>query len=406
MNVPGGLIEAGMGAERVMDMTAVKHFADTAAMVGAEALIIDAEWYCPPGKEGEWFDRAGDWEYDRELYPNGIVEIRDYIHGKGLLFGMWLDAERIGKSSEMFALHPEWIAKLYHGKVTSLIDMTNPEACAWAERQVEHLINDYKIDIFRLDYNITSAMMNYCAADGSSGYARYCEAVYAMYERLRRKYPHVVFENCAGGGGRTDLGLVKYFTHTWVTDWQVAPRSAAITNGMTLVLPPETVDRLVSGMESHTRSSLAFMTRHTLFGRPTVNDFNPIGSRFNREQIEFVRHSYEIYKEYVRPYACAGKIYHHTAECTGDQPQGVLILERSDAERTIGILGVFTLADAAPDEIKVYPRGIDLSKNYEVLFDNRREKVVLGGYSMVNDGIRISLCNSLSSELITYRVVE
>lgn len=47
----GGWLEAGMGAERIMDIHATKHFADTAAAVGAETLIIDAGWYCPLGKE-------------------------------------------------------------------------------------------------------------------------------------------------------------------------------------------------------------------------------------------------------------------------------------------------------------------------------------------------------------------
>ena len=47
---------------------------------------------------------------------------------------------------------------------------------------------------------------------------RYNERFQAMYERLRRRFPDVVFENCASGGGRTDLGAVKYFCHTWITD--------------------------------------------------------------------------------------------------------------------------------------------------------------------------------------------
>jgi len=65
-----------------------------------------------------------------------------------------------------------------------------------------------------------------------NGYWRYYEALYAIYDRLRARFPDVVFENCAGGGGRTDIGLVRRFSHTWVTDWQIAPRSFSITNGM------------------------------------------------------------------------------------------------------------------------------------------------------------------------------
>lgn len=402
-NIPGGLIEAGIGAERVMDLAAHRQFADTAAMVGAETLTIDAGWYCPPGLQGKWFDRAGDWNYDTDLYPNGIGEIRDYVHSKGLLFGMWLDAERLGKDSAMAAAHPDWIAKPFGQNGSSLIDMTNPEAVAWVEKQVEHLVEDYRIDLFRLDYNIGTPEMQYNGTDGAAAYPRYFDAVCAMYERLRRKYPDVVFENCAGGGGRTDLGFIRYFTHTWVTDWQIAPRSAAITNGMTLCIPPEYVDRLVSGMRSHTAASLDFMVRHTLFGRPTTNDYNPIGSAYNEGQLAFIRHSFDLYKEYVRPYATTGKIYHHTPECTGPAPQGTLIMERTDADRTVGILGVFTLADTVCEDLRVYPRGIDPAKTYAVLFDNSGKTVTLSGWSLLNDGVRISIRNSLSSELLAWR---
>lgn len=48
-----GWIEGGIGPERTMDVTAIKHFADTVAVVGGEALIIDAGWYCPKGLESK-----------------------------------------------------------------------------------------------------------------------------------------------------------------------------------------------------------------------------------------------------------------------------------------------------------------------------------------------------------------
>jgi len=68
----------------------------------------------------------------------------------------------------------------------------------------------------------------------------------------------VIFENCAGGGGRTDIGMVKRFGHTDVTDWQIAPRSFTITNGMTMALPPEYVDRLLGGQSGQTTAEYDF----------------------------------------------------------------------------------------------------------------------------------------------------
>ena len=101
-------------------------------------------------------------------------------------------------------------------------------------------------------------------------YWRYHDALYAIFARLRARFPDVIFENCASGGARTDIGMVRHFDHTWVTDWQIAPRSFWIINGMTMALPPEYVDRLFDGQNSHLRAHIDFQARLLLFGRPTV----------------------------------------------------------------------------------------------------------------------------------------
>jgi hypothetical protein len=48
----------------------------------------------------------------------------------------------------------------------------------------------------------------------------------------------VVFQNCAGGGGRLDLGIMHRFQNTELSDWLRAPRGLKILNGMTWILPP------------------------------------------------------------------------------------------------------------------------------------------------------------------------
>ena len=405
--VDGGYIEGGIGPERLMDFEAIKHFADTFEQVGAETLIIDAGWYCPPGlATKEWWQRVGDWSYDEDLYPGGIDEIREYVHSKGLLFGMWMEVERAGKNSFVCEEHPEWFIKDWNGEKTTILDASKPEVIEFMEDSISHLVDDYAIDLFRLDYNIDYKNMHYRNAFGENGIYRYYENLYAMFDRLREKYPDVVFENCASGGARTDLGLVSKFTHTWVSDQQKAPISVAITNGMTMVLPPEYVDRLASGMGSHEHGALDVIIRHTLFGRPTTNSYNSVGTRFNPHQIEFVRRSYDIYKNVIRPFAPTGKIFHHTPEVYGEKPAGTVVLERSAANKSAGVVGVFRLTGDNSDSAVIYPRGVDASATYEVTFDNSGETVRLSGYEMKNSGIKVNIGKSLSSELIVYEKAE
>lgn len=400
-----GLVECGMGPERTMDVTACKHFIDTAAAVGAETFLIDAGWYAPTGlATTEWSKRQGDWQVSRDLYPNGIDEIRDYAHEKGLLFGMWMEPEAIGPLSHVAAEHPEWLTTAFatHDKKKQL-DLTVPEAAAWMESEIVRVIEENKLDVFRLDHN-NHVCHWYGRTEQSghvaSGILRHYEAVYGIYERVRARFPHLVMENCASGGSRTDVGMIKDFTHTWVSDWNEAPRSIAVTNGMTMVLPPETVDRLVSGMFCHTRGSLDLQVRHTLFGRPTTNDYNCVGSVMNPVQIDFVKHTFDIYKSFVRPMAGKDLIFHHTPEVNGTQPQGVCVLERAAEDGSRAMIGVFNLCMAGEREERVFPRGIDASATYRVTLDNSGSVCEVSGFTLCNEGLRVRLDGALQSELV------
>lgn len=398
----GGWIEGGIGPERLMDFEAIKHFADTMEAVGAETLIIDAGWYCPPGlATSEWWKRVGDWDYDRELYPEGIDAIREYVHSKGLLFGMWMEVERAGELSAVYEEHPDWYITDVKGNRTTILDASNPEVIEFMEAAISHLVDDYQIDLFRLDYNVDYAQLHYRNALGENGNFRYCENLYAMFDRLREKYPDVVFENCASGGARTDLGMVSRFTHTWVSDNQRLPLAIAITNGMTMALPPEYVDRLSGGMNSHKNGSLDSIVRHALFGRPTTNSYNCMGSEMNPNQVEFVRHSYDIYKNVIRPFAPMGRIYHHTPEVYGENPRGNVILERSSEDKSAGVIGVFRL-EGGENEVIVYPKGVDAGAVYEVTFDNLGATVRMRGFDMINNGVKVTTGSVMTSELVVY----
>ncbi len=405
-----GILAIGMGAERIMDMRAIKHFADVGAEVGAEIFILDAGWYCPIYKHGEWHARVGDWEFDRTLYPGGGEEILAYLKSKGLKFGLWFDAERIGWMSAIAKEHPEWVGERYSDDTrVSSLDMSNPDAVAWIEEVLAEMFVKYEIELFRLDYNIGEEDIFMKLNSGETTVCSTLKAyenINAMYNRLRKRFPNVFFENCAGGGGRTDLGLLKNFTHSWVSDWQIAPRSFAITNGMTMCLPPEYADRLVSGMFSHTKASIDFMVRQTLFGKPTTNSYNAMGTDWNTEQVYFVKHSYDIYKDFIRPYAETTMIYHHTPEIYGTRPQGTGIIERANDDCTRSAIGIFRLTDAtAEPDVIVYPRGLDESFTYKVFSDNsflkgRSGEYTAKGSELINNGIRVRLEDSLTSELL------
>lgn len=400
------LVGAGMGAEHDMNVDTTKQFIDQMVRAGAEIFIIDAGWFCPPTKEMQWFLYAGDWHYDKERYPNGMGEISDYCHEKGIKFGLWCEVERMGQNTSAFKEHPEWFTTTIRGeKHEGFLDLSIPEAREWAETQASRIITEYGLDLYRVDYNVGASAIFHA---GKSADRRECKAAkqtegfYELYSNLKKKFPDVVFENCAGGGGRTDIEMLSSFNHSWVSDWQVPPRSVLITNGMTMALPPERVDRLVAGMGCHTYASLDLHMRNAMFGHISLNVFGPKAADMNPQVFEFIKHSTDLYKSFIRPFLPTSKIYHHTPDSKQAQKNGCAVLELASDDSTKGVIGVFTLCCNNGEPVTVYPRGLDISRNYRVYFDNARTSTTVSGYELINRGIRVSVPTSLSSELITF----
>jgi alpha-galactosidase len=236
-----------------------------------------------------------------------------------------------------------------------------------------------------------------------NGYWRYCEALYAIYARLRARFPRVIFENCAGGGGRTDIGLVRYFNHTWVTDWQIAPRSFSITNGMTMALPPERVDRLGMGLGQslHRTAELDFHCRLPLFVHPSLGwTTHLLGANPNPVHLARMKHAIAIYKHFVRPFHATSRIYHHTPVVKGLDPSGWGVLELAARDRTRAMAGLFRLSDPAEAEYLLRLRGLDVGQRYRVTWDNTGQTCELDGFVLMEQGITVRLECALTSELL------
>jgi alpha-galactosidase len=234
---------------------------------------------------------------------------------------------------------------------------------------------------------------------------RYFEAIYSIFTRLRARFPEVIFENCAGGGGRTDIGMTRYFTHTWVTDWQIHPNAFRITNGMSIALPPEHIDRLMGGQLAYVTGDMRLQLRNLMFTHMTIGTITPDHVKVNEKQLEIIKHHVKLYKEFVRLFMANSNVYHHTPELPRKMPIGYGALELDAADGLRGIVGIFQLDTPQNGEILIKLRGIDASKTYRVTFDNAGAVCTLSGYELTQKGLSINPEGALSSELVLYEAV-
>ena len=415
LNVPEAdgsacLIGAGMGAEHDMSVETSKIYIDQFKEMGGEIFIIDAGWETPPTPQIDWYNFNGMNVPNPDRYPNGISELSDYCHERGMKFALWVEIERLGKFCPAYNEHPEWRLNNVYGKQsTALFDFTNPEAAKWAEDELARIIEEYKLDLLRIDFNIDAKDYHFFKphAGGINEYTgvRQFMAANKMYMNLKKRFPNVIFENCAGGGGRTDYAQMKAFNHTWVADWQRNPRSVLITNGMTMALPPERVDRLFAGMGCHEYGSFDAHMRNTMFGHMSLNVVACPTTYANPVQMEFIKHSVKLYKEFIRPFLPTSKIFHHTPDTEECIKQGYCMLELSSQDSDRGIFGVFTLAESKNSEFHFTLKGVDPSKTYKVTLDNLGCSFEKTGADLYMNGLTVKVPASMSSELVIYEAI-
>jgi len=380
---------------------------DIAADVGAEVFVIDAGWYGP--EPNIWYRNVGDW-YAGNWLPHGVEPIREYARQKGLLFGLWVEIESIGQAARLREEHPDWVLTRDGRPVGEgmsagrALDLSRPEVVEWMESEIVHIIRQYDLDLFRLDYN------THVAEGGNRNYQgfventlwRHCEALYGIFDRVRARFPHVIFENCASGGGRLDWEIMRRFQITEISDWLRQPRNLKILNGVTFSLPPE-VCLLTFGTEQGGHvldGDVDAQARAVILCHPILRGISPSLEELSPVFRARVVHAVDLYKNFIRPFLPDCKVYHHTGMLPLFEQTPWCVWEYAAADRSRAVIGLFRTADIGDDTYIVRPRGLDRGRDYCVTFDNTGETVQLSGFALAQDGISIRLPAELTSELL------
>jgi alpha-galactosidase len=239
----------------------LKAQADIAAELGIERFVLDDGWF-----HGRRSDRSGlgDWWADAGKYPDGLGPLIDHVRARGLEFGLWVEPEMVNPDSVLYHAHPEWALRiagrpLITARNQLVLDMSRVEVGEYLFTQIDRLLTDHAIGYLKWDHNrdLTAA----ASADGRPPYLAQVEATYALLDRLRAAHPRVEIEACAGGGGRTDLGILARTHRFWTSDCIDARSRVEIQRGFLQFMPPEVMGAHVGASPAHTtsrRQSLGF----------------------------------------------------------------------------------------------------------------------------------------------------
>jgi len=373
---------------------------DTATEVGAELFMVDAGWYADANTP--WWDTSGDWQAGNRL-PRDLFPVFDYARSKGLLCGLWVEIESAGKASKLTHEHPDWFIARYGKPVERILDLAKPVVRDYVESQILRLIERYRLDMFRLDYNIDAWEGGFNLRDGRQENTlwRHVEAMYAIFDKVHERFPTVQLENCSSGGGRTDIGMNSRFTTAWTSDWMRMPRTVRILNGMSMALPPEMVNRLFGvAMNGSYRGNAETQLQVIVLAHPTVSGLTPSLAEANPELLRLTKKYLGIYRDFIRPFHREARVYHHTPVLPGADGAGWCAIENAAADRSRVVAGVFRLVNAREDTFQLRLRGVDPGRRYRVTIEPGGMVALSDGLTLSQQGLTIRLDTPLTSRLL------
>ncbi len=257
---------------------------DRAHAAGAELYVIDAGWYA----DGTWWDTVGEWYECDWRFPHGLKYVLDYIRGKGMIPGLWVEPEVMGINCPIVKDFEDECFFMAHGKKVVTrgryqLDYRNPKVRKYIMGVFDRLIAEYGVGYFKLDYNIEAGVGTEVGADSlGDGLMGHNRAVLSLLDEVSAKYPDVIFENCSSGGMRMEYASLAH-SHIQSTSDQTDYRHYAHIAAAvgTAVLPEQaavwsypkacdTLDGVVMNMVNamplrvHLSGELAFLSEEQL----------------------------------------------------------------------------------------------------------------------------------------------
>lgn len=337
--------------------------AKTAKELGIELFVLDDGWF---GKRDDDTSSLGDWyEYSKKL-PGGLKTLSEKIHKLGLDFGIWVEPEMVNADSDCFRAHPDWAVKIpgkphSEGRNQMVLDLTKQEVRQYVIDSMKKVFYSGDINYVKWDMNRNLSDYYSDSLENQGEFShKYILGLYEVLEALTKAFPHILFESCASGGNRFDLGMLSYMPQIWASDNTDATSRAKIQTGYSYGYPMSVIGSHVSGSPNH--QTLRKTTINTRFD---VAFFGLLGYECNLEELsgedkETVKEQIETYKKFREQLQFSDYYRIENGDNTGDYKWMAVSKDKTAA------VGIMFQTLYSPE--KVYQvfrtKGLDDSKKY------------------------------------------
>ncbi|WP_294080826.1 alpha-galactosidase [Proteiniphilum sp. UBA5384] len=373
----------------------IKDMIDNAAKLGAELFVLDDGWFGNKYPRNNARAGLGDWQVNTKKLPNGLQYLIDHATQRGIKFGIWIEPEMVNPKSELAERHPEWIVQSNGREKTTirnqlLLDLSNPQVQDFIWNMIDDLLSSHHgIAYIKWDANrhVEQVGSSYLPADKQTHFwIDYTKGLYVIYEKIRNKYPDLIFQACASGGGRVDYGALKYHDEFWTSDNTDALRRVYMQYSTNLIYPAVATAAHVSTVPGHQTGSiipLKFRFDVAMSGRLGL-ELQP--RDIPEEEWDFAEQAIENYKTHVRELVTKGDLYRLISPYDRTNNHSSNIYIRKDKSKAVLFVYCtdFNNRGVLP---KILLQGLDNNKKYRITEINKtKNKSCFWGNEMIFDG--------------------
>lgn len=363
--------------------------AKQAQKIGVDTFVLDDGWFLNRNGDGS---SLGDWFVDEAKLGCPLKELIAGVNALGMKFGLWFEPECVSENSNFYRTHPEWVLQAPNrkgvlGRKQWVVDMSNPDAVDAIFGMMSNILDNNNIEYIKWDFNryLTDVFSNAYSADKQiEVHHRYILGVYSLFERLYERYPNLLIESCASGGGRFDCGMLYYSPQIWASDNSDPIERASIQYGTSFCYPVISMGSHVTESPNHvTKRITPFKTRSNVAMAGTFG-YELDLTKLNDEEIEFLAAETKVYNKYsdlIRN----GDYYRLTSNdvryigwqfVSADKTNSLAVLVEKN-----------TSIDYKPIIQRFY--GLEENMMYRVIIDGQERESLYSGTSLMQIGLNI-----------------
>ncbi len=365
--------------------------AKKAKKLGVELFVLDDGWF---GKRNDDTSSLGDWYINRKKLPSGLAKLSEKINKIGLDFGIWVEPEMINEDSELFAAHPDWVIKHPDykpslGRNQLILDLTKKAVRDYLFKTMSDLFKSCNLSYVKWDMNrnfsdIYSDNLN-SVNQGKFSHL-YQLGLYELLDKLTNAFPNILFESCASGGNRFDMGMLYYMPQIWTSDNTDGYERQLIQYGTSFLYPQSVMGAHVSDTPSQQvvrKVSLETRFNISAYGllgyELDVTKISPFETKVIKKQIDFYKKNRELFQ--------FGTFY-RLKNPFKENSMAIAVVKE---DKTEAILSVFKAKEIPNYGLEKFPMYmLDENLNYEI--HNRQQYFNLNKFgSLVKHALPIKL---------------